>query len=126
MKRDDLERLLVEHTDAWNSHDVERLMDLFSDDCIFDASMGTESVGQRFSGRGAVRSAFVDVLESMPDAHWGEGQHTVLSETYGISEWRLTGTRLDGTVLDVNGCDFVTVRDDKIIRKNAFRKQRLG
>lgn len=57
MDNDDLRRLLVEHTDAWNSHDIDRLMGLFGDDCVFDASGGTETHGQRFVGRADVRSA---------------------------------------------------------------------
>lgn len=124
MNRVDLERLLVEHTDAWNSHDIDRLLNLFSDDCVFDASGGSEPLGRRYQGKAEVRSAFLEVLESMPDAHWGDGQHVAISENYGVSEWRLTGTRLDGTAIDVHGCDFITVRADQIIRKNSFRKQR--
>jgi ketosteroid isomerase-like protein len=122
---DDLERLLIEHTDAWNSHDIDRLMSLFADDCVFEASGGPEFCGRRFSGRTQVRSAFADVLGSIPDANWGDGRHFVISGDYGVSEWRLTGTLLDGTRVDVLGCDFLTVRDDKIIRKNSFRKQRV-
>jgi len=124
VSRDDLDRLLIEHTDAWNSHDVERLMGLFADDCVFEASAGTEAHGQRFVGRDAVRGAFVAVLESMPDANWGDGRHFVIADDYGVSEWRLTGTRHDGSRADVHGCDFLTIRDDKIVRKNSFRKQR--
>ena len=124
MENDALERLLIEHTDAWNSHDVDRLMSLFADDCVFDASSGPESHGSRFEGREQVRAAFAEVLESMPDANWGGGRHFVLSDDYGVSEWRLTGTRLDGTRIDVLGCDFLTVRDGNIVRKNSFRKQR--
>lgn len=124
MERDDLQRLLVEHTDAWNAHDLDRLMNLFADDCVFDASAGPDVHGQRFDGRDAVRSAFADVLSSMPDAHWGEGRHVVLAPDYGLSEWRLTGTRGDGSRLDVLGCDFLTIRDGRIARKNSFRKQR--
>jgi ketosteroid isomerase-like protein len=124
VNRHDLERLLVEHTDAWNSHDLDRLMSLFADECVFEASGGPEFCGSRYRGRAEVRGAFADVLESMPDANWGDGRHLVISEDYGVSEWRLTGTRRDGTRVDVLGCDFLTVRDGKIIRKNSFRKQR--
>ncbi len=35
---DGMTRLLVEHIDAWNSHDLDRLMGLFADDCVFEAS----------------------------------------------------------------------------------------
>ena len=99
-------------------------MGLFADDCVFDASGGPESYGSRFVGRDQVRAAFADVLDSMPDANWGGGRHFVLSGDYGVSEWRLTGTLLDGNRIDVLGCDFLTVRGNAIVRKNSFRKQR--
>jgi steroid delta-isomerase-like uncharacterized protein len=124
VERDDHQRLLIEHTDAWNSHDIERLMGLFADDCVFDASAGPESYGRRFEGRTQVRTAFADVFASMPDANWGDGRHFVISDEYGVSEWRLTATLADGKRLDVLGCDFLTFRDNKILRKNSFRKQR--
>jgi len=124
VKRDDLERLIIEHTDAWNSHDIDRLMGLFGSDCVFEASGGPESYGCRFRGRAQVRAAFADVLDSMPDATWADGRHFVISDDYGVSEWRLTGTLRDGSRVDVLGCDFLTVRDNKIVRKNSFRKQR--
>ena len=124
MERDDLERLLIEHTDAWNRHDLDRLMSLFADDCVFDASAGAEAHGRRFEGRTQVRNAFAEVFDSVPDANWGGGRHFVISDDYGVSEWRLTGTLVYGSRIDVLGCDFLTVRDDKIVRKNSFRKQR--
>ena len=58
-----------------------------------------------------MREAFADVLDSIPDAKWGGGRHFVLSDDYGVSEWRLTGTKPDDTHLDVLGCDFLTIRD---------------
>ncbi|MBK8333072.1 MAG: nuclear transport factor 2 family protein [Acidimicrobiaceae bacterium] len=124
MNSEEVERLLIAHTDAWNSHNIERLMSLFADDCVFDASGGHESHGRRFVGRDQVKTAFAAVLDSMPDANWGDGHHFVISDDYGVSEWRLTGTLHDGTRVDVLGCDFLTVRGDKIVRKNSFRKQR--
>ena len=124
MNSEEVEHLLIAHTDAWNSHNIERLMSLFADDCVFDASGGHESHGRRFVGRDQVKTAFADVLDSMPDASWGEGHHFVISDDYGVSEWRLTGTLRDGTRVDVLGCDCLTVRGDKIGRKNSVRKQR--
>ena len=52
------------------------------------------------------------------------GVDIVVDDDYGVSEWRLTGTLLDGRRVDVMGCDFLTVREGKIVRKNSFRKQR--
>ena len=114
----------MEHIDAWNAHDLDRLMGLFSDDCVFEASGGSEVQGQRYEGKAAVREAFAEVFRLMPDAHWGGGSHYSLDDDYWVSEWTLTGTMADGKRLEVNGCDFLTVRGGKITKKNAFRKQR--
>jgi hypothetical protein len=121
--RRSLERLLIEHTDAWNSHDLDWLMSLFAEDCAFEASAGPEACGQRFVGWAEVRKAFAGVFAAMPDANWGGGRHSVISDDHGVSEWRLTGTAA-GSRVDVFGCDFLTVRDDKIVLKSSFRKQR--
>ena len=37
------------------SHDLDRLMSLFADDCVFDASGGADFCGTRFTGRAEVR-----------------------------------------------------------------------
>lgn len=124
MHEDAGDRLLVEHIDAWNAHDLERLMALFADDCMFDASGGSGVHGQRFEGRRAVREAFASVFDRMPDAHWGEGQHYTLGADHYVSTWTLTGTLADGSRIEVDGCDFLTVRDGLITRKHSFRKQR--
>ena len=41
-----------------------------------------------------------------------------------VSERTLTGALADGSRPEVNGCDFLTVGDGQITKKNAFRKQR--
>lgn len=119
-----LEELLVRHIEAWNRHDLEGLMELFADDCVFESSGGPEVCGTRYEGHPKVEQAFADVFSSMPDAHWGGGRHHVMSPDYAVSEWTLTGTLSDGRRLEVNGCDFLTVRDGKILKKNSYRKQR--
>jgi steroid delta-isomerase-like uncharacterized protein len=120
----DLQELLEAHTDAWNRHDVDGLMSLFTEDCVFEASGGDEVCGTRYEGHEAVRAAFAAVLDSMPDARWGDGRHHILGTDYGVSEWTLTGTLSDGRRIEVNGCDFLTLRDGRITKKNSYRKQR--
>ena len=121
---DGLTELMIAHIDAWNDHDLDRLMQLFADDCVFEASGGPDVQGQRFEGKPAVREAFAAVFEKMPDAHWGGGRHHLIDAEYCVSEWTLTGTLADGGRLEVNGCDFLTVRDGRITRKDSYRKQR--
>lgn len=109
--------------DAWNRHDIDDLMSFMTEDCVFEASAGPDACGTRASGRQAVRAAFAEVWETFPDAHWGDARHFICGER-GVSEWTFTGTRRDGTRVEVQGCDLFTFRDGKIALKNSYRKNR--
>ena len=109
--------------DAWNRHDVDALMSFMTDDCVFEASAGADVCGQRTSGPQAVRRAFAEVWTTFPDAHWGAARHFVCGDR-GVSEWTFTGTRSDGTRVEVHGCDLFTFRDGRIAVKNSYRKNR--
>jgi ketosteroid isomerase-like protein len=108
---------------AWNRHDLDALMSMMTDDCVFEASAGPEMNGQRSQGKQAVRAAYAAVFETFPDAHWANARHFIAGNR-GVSEWTFTGTRSDGTRVEVNGCDLVTFRGGKIAIKNSYRKNR--
>ena len=114
---------LQEFADAWNRHDVDALMSFMTDDCVFEASAGPEICGTRFVGRAAVRAAFAEVWATFADAHWGDARHFVCGDR-GVSEWIFTGTRGDGTTVEVHGCDLFRFRDGRILLKNSYRKNR--
>ena len=109
--------------DAWNRHDVDALMTFMTDDCVFEASSGPDACGTRYAGRDAVRAGFAEVWKTLPDAHWGGARHFVYGDR-GVSEWVFTGTRTDGTRVEVHGCDLFMFRDGKIALKNSYRKNR--
>ncbi len=109
--------------DAWNRHDVETLMSFMTEDCVFDASAGSEICGKRSEGREAVRGAFAEVWAMFPNAHWGNAPHFVCGDR-GVSEWTFSGMRQDGTMVEMHGCDLFTFRDGKISVKNSYRKNR--
>ncbi len=108
---------------AWNRHDVDALMSFMSDDCVFEASAGPDVCGARYAGRAAVRAGFSEVFQTFADAHWGDARHFVIGDR-GVSEWTFTGTRADGTRVQVHGCDVFTFRDGRIALKNSYRKNR--
>jgi steroid delta-isomerase-like uncharacterized protein len=109
--------------DAWNRHDIEALMDFMADDCVFEASAGADACGTRHAGREAVRAGFSEVWQTFPDAQWRDPRHFVCGDR-GVSEWTFTGTRTDGSRVEVNGCDVFTFRNGKIAIKNSYRKNR--
>lgn len=115
--------VLQAFADAWNRHDIDALLSFMTEDCVFEASAGPDICGTRHVGREAVRAGFSEVWATFPDAHWGDARHYVFGER-GMSEWTFTGTRADGTRVEVHGCDLFSFRDGKIALKNSYRKNR--
>jgi uncharacterized protein (TIGR02246 family) len=87
--------LLDRFAAAWNRHDLDELISMMHDDCVFEASAGPEVDGQRSEGTQAVRAAYAAVFETFPDAQWANARHFVTGNR-GVSEWTFTGTRKDG------------------------------
>lgn len=109
--------------EAWNRHDLDALMSFMTEDCVFEASAGPDASGTRHVGASAVRAGFADVWAVFPDAHWAHPRHFVCGDR-GVSEWVFTGTRSDGTRVEVQGCDVFTFAGGKIALKNSYRKHR--
>lgn len=115
--------LLQAFAEAWNRHDIDALMSFMTDDCVFESSAGPDVCGTRYAGRDAVRAGYLDVFATFPDAQWRHPRHFIQGDR-GVSEWTFTGTRADGTRVEVHGCDVFTFRDGKIAVKNSYRKNR--
>jgi len=109
--------------DAFNRHDLDAIMEYFSDDCSFDFPRGPDPWGQRFVGKANVREGLAMRFKGIPDVHYGDDRHWISADgTQGVSEWTLTGTTTAGVKLNVRGCDLWEFRNGKIIRKNSYWK----
>jgi steroid delta-isomerase-like uncharacterized protein len=109
--------------DAFNRHDLDAIMEFFSDDCSFDFPKGPEPWGQRFTGKAQVREALAGRFKGIPDVHYGEDRHWISADgRMGVSEWTLTGTTTSGVKLNVHGCDLWEFSKGKITRKNSYWK----
>jgi taurine dehydrogenase small subunit len=110
--------------DAFNRHDLDTIMSHFADDCVFESPRGPDCCGQRFVGKQEVRRGLAQRFRGIPDVHYSQDDHFTAGNR-GVSEWTITGTAVDGTHVDVRGCDLWTFADDgTIIRKNSFWKIR--
>ncbi|HUS00670.1 MAG TPA: nuclear transport factor 2 family protein, partial [Chitinophagaceae bacterium] len=116
-------KILEDFANAFNAHDVNAILSFMTSDCIFEASAGPEVNGEKFTGQEAVRKAFEDVFTTFPDAHWHNARHFISGDR-AVSEWTFTGTKQDGSKVEVTGCDLFTFRDGKIAVKNSYRKNR--
>lgn len=114
---EDLKQIL----EAFNRHDLDAIMEYFSDDCSLDFPRGSEPCGQRFIGKDQVREALAGRLKGIPDVHYGDDRHWVAANM-GVSEWTLTGTTTSGVRLNVQGCDHWEFRNGKVVRKDSYWK----
>ena len=62
MTDEEMLHLLHVFADAWNHHDLDTLMACMTDDCVFEASAGSDVCGTRSVGQQEVRAAFSECL----------------------------------------------------------------
>ncbi|HXG75825.1 MAG TPA: nuclear transport factor 2 family protein [Gaiellaceae bacterium] len=107
--------------DAFNRHDLDAIMSLFVDDCVFESPRGPDPWGRRFEGKPAVAEGLAARFTGIPDVTYESHGDFVAGER-GASEWTLRGTTVDGSSLEVRGCDLWTFRGDEIVRKDSYWK----
>jgi steroid delta-isomerase-like uncharacterized protein len=119
----DIRATLTELCEAFNAHDLDRIMAFFADDCVLEMPRGVEPWGTRCEGKRNVRDALATRFEGLPDVHYGKAEHFAneAADT-GMSKWTLTGTTREGVKREVRGCDFYTFRDGKVTRKDSYWK----
>lgn len=122
MHQPDVE-FLKAFSDALNKHDIDAVMSMMTDDCIFHAVAGSDLQGKSFVGQAEVRQGLENAWKTAPDACWVDGEHFVIGNR-GFSETTYKGTTNDGVRSEARMIDAFTFRDGKIAVKNAFRKNR--
>jgi steroid delta-isomerase-like uncharacterized protein len=110
--------------DAWNSHDPQRVLDLMTDDVVYDDSASPQTM----RGHAEVRPFLDMTWRAFPDLRFeGVGEMLVASsEPRAAALWRGTAThsgRIDppglaptGKRIEFEGADFHTYRDGKVAR----------
>ena len=81
------ERTLVQWAESWSAHDVDKLLPLFTEDCIYeDVSFGMVNRGKR------ELRAFADgMLAAFPDLRVDLKSHFVAGP-WAAMEWVMSGT----------------------------------
>ena len=119
MTADDLER----YGDAWNAHDIDSIMAIMTEDCIFETAGGPAAWGTRFVGAEIVRNRFVQVWRDITNARWENATHFA-EGNHGCSAWTFRGTGSDEAAIELEGCDLFVFRGPRIWKKSTFLKNR--
>ena len=102
--------LMTRLRDAMNDHDLEAFLDCFHEDYRSEQPIHP---GRGFGGRDQVRANWSAIFSGVGDF---AAELVSLCQDDGreCSEWRWTGTRQDGRILDMAGVIIAGVRDDRI------------
>jgi ketosteroid isomerase-like protein len=71
----DTDRFAHEWLEAWNSHDLERILRHYSDDVVFTSPFVKELTGRddgTLTGKDELRDYFARALASFPDLEFGD------------------------------------------------------
>ena len=107
---------------GFERHDVDAILDTFTDDGVFDITEGPDPWGERFEGKPAIRTALESLFRLLPDVQFTEPVNWVAGDR-GTSEWTCVATTPRGRQLRVRGCDLFEFRDGLITRKDSYFKK---
>ena len=104
---------------AWNSHDVEKLTPLFTDDATYE----DVTFGEINHGSGELRKFAASFFDAVPDMRMELIQSSI-ENGHGTIEWRLSGTDKGvyktGKKFSIRGASILKVRGGKIFRNLDF------
>lgn len=93
-----------------NGHDIDAFVDCFHEDYRSEQPVHP---GRGFGGRAQVRANWSAIFAEVPDFA-ADLVSSCEAEGQQWSEWRWTGTRTDGSALDMAGVTVFGIRDGRI------------
>ncbi len=100
---------------AWNSHDVERVIPIFTEDVLYE----DVAFGQVNHGSLELRKFAVFFFDAVPDLKL-DLMNSTIDHGHGTIEWRLSGTDKGvyktGKKFSVRGTSVIDVRGGKVSR----------
>jgi len=120
----DGEAFVARFNAVWNGHRLDGILEMMTDDVVFEASFGQDTWGTRVSGKPAVRAFLEEMFERIPDVRWDEIRHFAHPGQVTV-EWLTSGTPREGRPFRVEGCDILTLREGRIAAKRSYRKGQI-
>jgi ketosteroid isomerase-like protein len=120
----ELTRELVDAVgNAFNANDIDKVMQYFAPNAIFDHAVGADEHGIRFEGADVIRTVFSGLFEKVENVHW-ETLGCGIVENKAYCEYRRTAKHKDGNSEEYLSVDILTFKDGLIVHKDTYYKQR--
>jgi uncharacterized protein (TIGR03086 family) len=111
---------LARFSAAFGAGDVDAIMALMTDDCVFEAT-GPAPDGVRREGADEVRAVWSELFGQTRDAAFTE-EESYAGGDRGVLRWRFDWTEDDGSPGHVRGVDVLRFRDGKVCEKLSYVK----
>jgi steroid delta-isomerase-like uncharacterized protein len=122
-----LERIIAAYGEAWNSHDVESILAMHTEDSVFE----NHTSGGKAVGKDAIREILKGVFAAFPDIRF-DARRTYVRDGLVTQEWTATGTlalpytkgsitvQPTGSKVSWNGVDVIPFAGKLIARKDVY------
>ena len=114
-------RTVLEFNEAFNRHDVAGMMQLMTDDCLFENTDPAPD-GTVYAGKETVTQFWQDFFRESPQAHIEIEEAFGLSNSRCVMRWKYSWVDAAGKTGHVRGVDIFKVRDSLICEKLSYVK----
>jgi ketosteroid isomerase-like protein len=117
--------VIARFNDEFNRHDVEAVMELMTDDVVFE-----NTSGGRFEGQESVRAVLARAFELMSSG-WFETEQTIALGDHVVVLWAYAFDKQNPERGQIRGADIFRLRDGRVAEKLSYVKsedfvQKLG
>ena len=122
-----LTKIIAAYGEAWNSHDVEAILAMHTDDSVFE----NHTSGGKGVGKAAIREILRSVFAAFPDIRF-EARRTYVCDNLVTQEWTATGTlavpytrgsttvQPTGRQVSWKGVDVIPFAGNLVARKDVY------
>ena len=122
-----LEKVIAAYGEAWNSHNVEAILAMHTEDSVFE----NHTSGGKGVGKDAIREILKGVFSTFPDLRF-DARRTYVRDGLVTQEWTATGTlavpytkgsttvQPTGRKTSWNGVDVIPFAGKLIARKDVY------
>ena len=125
--RNELEKVIAAYADAWNSHDLEAILAMHTEDSVFE----NHTSGGVGVGKVAIREILKGVFAAFPDIQF-DARRTYARDGVVTQEWTATGTlaipytkgtttvQPTGKKISWHGVDVIPFAGNLVARKDVY------
>jgi steroid delta-isomerase-like uncharacterized protein len=123
----ELQEFIDRYNAAWNGHDVDAIVDLHTENSVFE----NHTTGDVNVGKEAIGNAIRGIFTVFPDLMF-ETRRQYIRDDLVVQEWTARGTHLGkmmragleveptGRTVEYRGMDVIPIEDGKVARKDVY------